>query len=168
MKHFDVQEWLLFNQGEAGEEKEHLMEEHLVICEDCMQIFLDGIDEIEINRANAIITPDFTTRTIELVKEQSERLNYLKQPSLQSYQHKDRWRRRLFSYYVAAAAVTLMLMSGGVFQSAIHQVPNISIPYSLEVPDKKHNLIFTWPTQLREKTTGWIGSIELKNSKEVK
>lgn len=168
MKHFDRQEGLLFYQGEAGEEKERLIEEHLVVCEDCMQIFLDGIDEIEINRAKPIIPPDFTTRTIEFVQEQRERLKYLKQPSPQSYQHRDRWRRRLFSYYVVAATVTLMLMSGGVFQSAIHQVPNISRPYSLEVPDKQHNFIFTWPTQLREKTTGWIGSIERKNHKEVK
>lgn len=167
MKHFDVQEWLLFHQGEAGEEQECLMEEHLVICEDCMQIFLDGIDEIEINRARAIIPPDFTIRTIELVQEQRERPKDLKQPG-QGNQHRDRWRRRLFSYYVAAASVTLMLMSGGVFQSAIHQVSNISIPYSVEMADKKNNFIFNWPTQLREKTTGWIGSIELKNYKEVK
>ncbi len=167
MKHFDVQEWLLFYQGEEGKENEHLMEEHLVVCEECMQIFLARIDEIEISRARAIIPPDFTTRTIELVQEQRERLKYLKQTG-QPYQHRERWRRKLFSYYVAAASVTLMLMGGGAFQSAIHQAPNISIPYSLEVPNKKHNFIFTWPTQLREKTTGWIGSIELKNHKEVK
>ena len=167
MKHFDVQEWLLFNHGEADEEKGRLMEEHLVVCKDCMRIFLDGIDELEINRARAVIPPDFTTRTIELVQAQKEIPKYFKRPG-QFYRHRNRWRRRLFSYYVAAASVTLMLMGGGVFQSAIHQVPDISLPYSLEVPDKQHNFIFTWPTQLREKTTGWIGSIELKNYKEVK
>lgn len=167
MKHFDRQEWLAFHQAEVGEE-ERRMEEHLVVCEDCMQIFLDTIDATEIERARFIIPPDFTTRTIELVQAPRARLKCVKEPSAQSYQRKNRWRRRLFSYYVAASAVTLMLMSGGVFQSAIHQVPNISMNYSLEIPDKQHNFLFSWPAQLREKTTGWLGAIDRKNHKEVK
>jgi hypothetical protein len=167
MEHFDQQEWLLFFQGKATAEQEHQMEEHLIVCEDCMQIFLNEIDEMEINRARSFIPPDFAIRTMELVQEEKERQNYIRQPGIQSHLYRDRWRKRFFSYYVAAAAVTLMLMSAGVFQSAI-QVPNLTLPYSLEIPDKQHNLIFNWPAQLREKTTGWIGVIESKSQKEVK
>lgn len=162
MKHFDKQEWLAFQEGREGADKITIMEAHLTICEDCRQAFLSSIDADEISRAESFIPPDFTVRTLNLLQAPDNKTGAL------NYQQKARIKRRLLSFYVAAAAVTLMLMSGGVFQSAARQVTNIPISYNTQVPAKTHFILPNWPDQLREKTAGWLDAIEWKNHKEVR
>jgi|GEM_PF-626299 len=162
MKHFDKQEWLVFREGKAGTEEVSIMEDHLTICEDCRQIFLSSIDADEISRAEAFIPPDFTARTLNLLQAP------VNKPGASPYQQKAGVKRRLLSFYVAAAAVTLMLMSGGVFQSAARQVTNIPVNYSPQAPARQYFTLPNWPGQLREKTAGWMDAIEWKKHKEVK
>lgn len=172
MRHFDKQQWDAFGRDMANPELQDNMEQHLLECEDCLQTFLLSIDETEINQATFTIPEDFASSMIKYINNRQAKLDSTRVATavkVKTNSHSGlngaRMRsKRLFSYYVAAAAITLMLMGGGVFQSAIDQVSNVPATGYLQADDRQDSFLIKWPTQLKEKTTSWINTIQ----KEVK
>jgi hypothetical protein len=160
MSHYTQQEWIEFKKQRLAEEKQLQMEQHLRVCDSCMDVWLGLIDQEEINAATEVIPDDFSRKTMKLVQAQAKPVS-----SLSSNVNK---RRRLLAYYTAAAAITLMLVSGGVFQTIVNglayrQTQQIS---AIEGPAR---FLYSWPEQLSKTSTQYFQKIELtKNLKEVK
>lgn len=152
MKHFSRAQWQNFNRHSNGAEAA-LMEAHLQTCQQCQELFLECIEQVELERAEALITPDFTAQTLERVKKAGRK----KQPKMQSAGG------RLLAYYTAAAVLTLILTGGGVLQSLSSRLiwpefyPQIHRAISYE------RVFYDWPTQLREKASGWMDEIDVYN-----
>jgi predicted anti-sigma-YlaC factor YlaD len=159
MNHFDRQEWLKLHHNEINNEQRMWMEQHLTACDDCRQAFLDCIDQAALDQASNILPPDFTSRTLTYIEQQTGVVK-----SHTDKTKKKTGKKRLLSYYVSAAAITLVLMSCGVFQSAALQAANMpaSIAFNTSVQPKSN--FSNWTAQLREKTSNWINAIY----KEVK
>lgn len=161
MRHYTEQEWLAYKQGLISQPESEQMENHLLDCDQCMDLFLLQINEVEIARANSIIPSNFSQTTMTFIKQ--------KQVNKPSPIHRRSKIQKLLSYYVVAAAITLLLVSGGVFQTAIDDVaamPVVPAPQSEQQPD---SLIFTWPHMLAEKSSSWTHLISVKSNylKEV-
>jgi hypothetical protein len=51
MKHFNEKEWQMFRRGEYSQEESRFMEEHLRGCQQCLNAFLNSIDEEDLLQA---------------------------------------------------------------------------------------------------------------------
>jgi predicted anti-sigma-YlaC factor YlaD len=159
MKHFSKEEWLAYGKGQTNE-KQALMENHLLDCDACLQLFLEGIDANAVEEARTLIPPDFTARTCDLIRTSSRKEEV--QPN--------RFPRRGFlAYYAVAAAITIMLTGGGVFQSwSDHTRMNLQLDPAVQTVSKYETILFNWPSRLQEKTTDWLKTVDLEKYKEVK
>lgn len=159
MKHFSSEEWRALGQG-SDEVKNAMMEKHLLECDACLQLFLEGIDEAALEQAGAAIPPDFSTRTCALIAAEARRKE--KYPA--SFQ-----RKGFFAYYAASAVITIVLTGGGAFQALNHAARTNVPPHSAVRAESKYEaILFDWPSRLQEKTAGWINALELDKRKEVK
>ena len=68
MKHYDYLEWLLYKEKALSKEKSKEMEEHLYICDNCMDIFLSLIDREEVDRAERSISTNFTSNVMNNIQ----------------------------------------------------------------------------------------------------
>ncbi len=160
MKHFSPEEWRSYGKGPA-KEKDVLMEKHLLDCDACFQLFLDSIDDQAVEEARALVPPDFTARTCDLIRASDWKE---KQPPAHFQ------RKRLLAYYAVAAAITITLCGGGIFQSWSNAAVRINshLNPAAETPSKYEAILFNWPTRLQEISNDWLNPMEIEKHKEVK
>lgn len=150
MQHFSPAEWQQYIAGQCSDQ-ELLMENHLQVCDQCRQIFLESIDTREMKKAEAAIAPDFTVQTLELIRKSVG-------PKRSAPRRGNT--RSLLLYYTAAAVLTLVLTGGGVIQNVNHRLATLpedaySINYS-----KYESILWNWPGQLQDITAGWFNQID--------
>jgi hypothetical protein len=160
MKHYSESEWLTFKHHLAEKPEAEKMENHLLNCDHCLNLFLTLTDEAESARVEIIIPPDFSRHTMAFIHRHQT-------PQPRTVSGRDKI-KRLLSYYVAAAMVTIVLMSGGFFETVARSASLISAS-SIIKAEKPNSIIFTWPTRLIETSSSWTQLIpkETKNIKEV-
>ncbi|MBZ4652883.1 MAG: hypothetical protein JG781_221 [Peptococcaceae bacterium] len=155
MKHYTQAEWLLFRQGLLAKEKVYIMEEHLAQCDQCLAHFLSLISEEEVKEADEFLSPDFSDKVINTVK--GEKTIIRKSPHKLKEKQKN-----MFAYYVAAAAITLIFMSTGFFQSLIDTGPRIvSLAASPENRSREWDL--NWSGKVVNKAALWLRDFETQN-----
>lgn len=106
MTHFNKERWIGFKNDILPEEEKIDMEDHLYLCDNCMDIYLKLIDTEELDFAEMMIPSDFT----ETVMEKVEKIIPISKPM-----KKKKMIENIFMYYIAAASVVLVLTAGGVF-----------------------------------------------------
>jgi len=159
--HYKQQEWQTFYDNNLPNDQLNLMESHLESCDACREIFISCIDPLYVRTIEKEISADFAHLTMEFIK--TSQLAECKHPSARQK------RRRMLINYIAAAAVTITLMSGGVFQSAVDQtaqIPRESDRKAAHIEEK--SLLFTWPNRLEASTDHWINNMSFTKLKEVK
>lgn len=159
--HYNQEQWQAFYDKELDTEQLDLMESHLEACESCLELFLNCISLMEPDAVAGQINADFAQRTRDFIKQSSglER----KRPSARGK------RRRMLINYVAAAVVTIVLMGGGVFQSAVDQTAQIPRESDKRAAhNEEKSLLFTWPSRLESSTDQWIKNLSFPKLKEVK
>lgn len=110
MNHYDAEAWVSYRNNRIDEEQRRLMEEHLAVCDSCLQRYLDAAAEHESALAELLLPPDFSA----LVK---EKIGAAKEQPFK------RRRSRALVNYTVAAAITLALMSGGIFDFFAREIP---------------------------------------------
>jgi len=160
MKHYSESQWLAFKQQLIEKPESEKMENHLLECDDCLNLFLTMTDELDSARADTVIPPDFSRNTMAFI-------HHSQRPQPGTVRSRDKI-KRLLSYYVVASAVTLILMSNGFFATLVGNASLISAN-SITKAEKPNSIIFTWPTRLIETSSSWIQMIpkESKNIEEV-
>jgi len=163
MKHFDSQEWSVFSCDMFPIHKQEQMEEHLYKCDECIEVFLDTIDENAVNEAYNLIPADFTSKTLAYIENHSPKTVPITRPK--------RKISNMFTYYVAAALLTIFFVSSGVFNSLAHSYAKINRAESIltyNVIDKKKDFTFNLAKKLANQTAHWINNFEKKITEEVK
>ncbi|MEH7235181.1 hypothetical protein [Bacillus sp. JJ1562] len=103
MRHFSNEEWLLYIKDKLEEPKREELENHLFSCDQCLEIYRELVE------AQAEELPDLENESF--TDEVATKL-----PMKKKKQGKSFLQSSIFHYGVAAA-VTLTLMSTGVFQN---------------------------------------------------
>jgi anti-sigma factor RsiW len=124
VKHYHGRAWLLYRQNRIGEEERRLMEEHLASCDLCLQRYLDAGTEQDALLAELLLPPDFSDRVKEMIRSRR-------------WQAYKKQRSRSLANYAVAAAITLVLMSSGIFDLCARELPGIlaetgQIPRAIE------------------------------------
>lgn len=112
MNHYDAGAWVSYRNNRVEEKQRRLMERHLARCDICLQRYLEAAAEHENALAELLLPPNFSTVIMEKIgagKAQSPRKR----------------RSRALVNYTVAAAITLALMSGGIFDLFAREIPGI-------------------------------------------
>jgi anti-sigma factor RsiW len=120
MSHFAREQWSAYVQNRLSGEERRRCEEHLYICEHCLTVYLECVEREgaalpELKKEDAF-TEAVMRRVLRPEGRHPERLHP---------EGGDRADRRTLLHYTAAAAVTLVLMSSGMFQALLADVQHI-------------------------------------------
>ena len=155
MKHFSRQDWLAFAKGQVEEKKSSKMEEHLLVCDRCVEEYLSFISPPDEAFANRNISPNFTADVMKSINALESR-RYAK-------------RRDLF-YYTAAACLTFVLMTSGVFQIFTEKIPEIAQtenrPEQFLEKQEESRIPFGWSDRLLDNTLNLLDSLKPNGDEE--
>ncbi|NLM53160.1 MAG: hypothetical protein GX197_10125 [Firmicutes bacterium] len=153
MKHYTRQEWQAFAAGQVKASQCTKMEKHLLVCDQCVDLYLSLITPADESYAGTVLSPDFTAKVMQKVNAFANK----KQASSRQ--------RRSFLYYVAVACLTLIFTSAGVFQSLTQGLPQKAREelqtVSFFVKEQEENRIqFGWSEMLLENTLSVLEAIK--------
>ncbi|MFK4998457.1 anti-sigma factor family protein [Bacillus sp. N9] len=103
MKHKTFEKWLQYVQDDLDEQTRVEYENHLYSCDDCLELYLQAVEANEAQMPSLPAAMDFT----DTIMKEIEFSNKRKNPEIR--------RKQTFIHYALAAAMTLLLMSTGVF-----------------------------------------------------
>lgn len=116
MEHYSLDEWRLYVNDLMDEDKRAKMEEHLFGCDHCLEVYLDVVNEVDIDEK--VLNEKFTEEVMEAVKDE-------KIPN--KTKKRKKYPSNIFLYYTAAASITLLLMSHGFFTSMTRAIPRTAV-----------------------------------------
>ncbi|GIN63689.1 hypothetical protein J27TS8_36820 [Robertmurraya siralis] len=145
MTHISYDEWKRYVENELNERDRERYEDHLYTCDQCLELYLEAVTELEPTLPVLSNTDDFTNAIMAQVIESKEKEIDKKVPFYQ---------KTLF-HYTIAAAMTLLFMASGIFQSITNYVDAVegselkqSTP---SVTEELVNKTFAWMDQLKNK-----------------
>lgn len=152
MLHYSSREWLLYKDGFLLEKTRRAMEDHLRICEACLDNYLSTFEPRDEVAASGFLPPDFPVRVTGRVTEMcARRKNWSRLDC--------NWVAKTIQYYTIAAAITLLLLVGGWFDflasGAIHS--QVRVATLAETVDQK--IPFGWSERLVENASGRLAMI---------
>jgi len=151
MNHYSNEKWTFYKQGILSSEESRKMEDHLLECDQCLEIFLSLVDNDEIQVASELISAEFEDTVMGSVN---------KKPKIKN--------KNLFTYYVAAALVTLILTSSGFFETLITTVPYASQTAVVQKNFRQENFIMNFSEKVVNKTSNFIDNFEVCDKEELK
>lgn len=160
--HYGTDQWQNFKSRTSETPETYAMEAHLLECDSCREIYLNLFLQEELNQALNIIPPDFTDSLIakiELPPPVKARPLYSR-PVVN--------RKGIFAYYVTAAAVTLVLMSGGVFDSMANQSVRFSHVWAMQSRNFESRVSRDWSSKLLKDGTIWMQNQSFSKERKVK
>ncbi len=154
MMHYSEQEWMKYVKNELDKDVREEYENHLYSCDQCLESYLMAVEAEEAELPMISNEADFTTLVmaqIADVKRETAQKSLIGKKKKSIYQSS-------FFHYSIAAAVTILLMTTGVFQSITQYAENVQNPNLQEEPSMTQGLV--------DKTFAWMDSLEGK-TKEV-
>lgn len=155
--HYDYVEWVLYKNNLLDAKLYEEMEEHLYICDQCMDTFLSLIDEQEVEVAEKFVPDDFTFKVRDNIK------NVKPIRKLAQRKTKNKLFNDLFIYYVAVASVAIIFTATGTFGKIIDIVPQISSSISLKESKLNASKIYDFSEDITNKTSRFVNNFQLKD-----
>ncbi len=170
MKHYEKAEWLLYKDGLLPQDQCEEMEEHLMECTGCLELYLSLVSEAEIEQAEQLISPDFTEQVMQEVKNleiqsihqpEPKPVSTIKNNKVKKQKKSKKGKRTsMLVYYAAAASITLFFMGTGFFQALVETGPKLeALQAKVEnIPQSKTEL--NWSQKITDKTSRWLREFE--------
>ncbi len=140
MTHYTSEQWINFKSGQINPQSCLSMENHLLECDQCMKFYLELIDGNDLEQAEKHIPSGFATAMMQHIKSTRPIIGLEKSKSLA---HIKKIRRKIISFYAAAAVITIALTGAGFFdllleKSSTLKPPDLS-PYLEETQSANHS-----------------------------
>jgi len=150
MKHYSMDEWKKYVNDELGQDLRVQYETHLYQCDQCLDIYLQAVAEAETILPVMSDEAEFTDSIMALITEDKQRQS-----------KKKRFLQSSLFHYSIAAAMTLVLMGTGVFQSIAQYTSELQ---NMGFQGKSVSMT----EKIVDKTFTWMDSLEMKNKEERK
>lgn len=128
MNHKTYENWLQYVNDELEEVLREEYENHLYSCDHCLELYLQAVEANEFQMPNVSETSTFTDEImLKLNKPESHQEKEIASSEIEnkrvrpSKKHKNK-RKEMMIHYTLAAAMTLILMSTGVFSQLMNLV----------------------------------------------
>ncbi|TYR73680.1 hypothetical protein FZC79_17545 [Rossellomorea vietnamensis] len=148
MKHIPYEDWLKYVEDGLGEPVREQYEEHLYSCDHCMEIYLAAL---QFNETSLPALPDALRFTDQVMAD----VLAGKQKETPGAGKEEKFYQRAAFHYIVAAAMTILLMTTGVFQQMIGFAEEF-----------QRNSGPSVTTELMNKTTDFINNVENETRKE--
>jgi anti-sigma factor RsiW len=156
MKHFRYEEWKRYANDELAEADREMYENHLYSCDECLEVYLEAVAETELPpMENGSSFTDLVMARI------SEKAKKTAQPQTSEEKKRRPFYQSPLFHYSLAAAMTILLMTTGVFQSITQYAGAVQDP---DFQEKKTSVT----EGLVDKTFAWMDTIEKKNKEANK
>jgi predicted anti-sigma-YlaC factor YlaD len=106
MSHIALEEWKMYARDETDDDKRIEYEEHLYSCDYCMRLYMEAVDAVQDDLPSIDGPSLYTEEVMERIPFADE---LVKIPS------RKRWYEEKVFHYILATAMTLILMSTGIF-----------------------------------------------------
>ncbi|KMK75285.1 anti-sigma factor family protein [Alkalihalobacillus pseudalcaliphilus] len=118
-EHFSKQEWQLYILGEYDETQESKMEDHLYTCDDCLSVYMDLLEQVDVGTTEPVSFVESIMTKVEPIAKAHQQLHMksdMKTNELKSKKKKGASRKQTFLHYILAASLTFILMTSGIFE----------------------------------------------------
>lgn len=110
MKHIPYENWLQYVEDTLDEETRTQYENHMYSCDQCLELYLEAVENSPIQMPVLSSDSSFTDSIMTQLKEST------KEKPKPAHQRKPKsFRKQTMIHYIVAAAMTLLLMSTGIF-----------------------------------------------------
>ncbi len=153
MAHYSREEWKAFTGGILEGEKIGAMEEHLLLCDQCVREYLSCFSEEGVAGNVIELHPRFTS-------------NVMKRIEGVEAKRRGRAKGRDIFYYTAAACLTIFFMFAGVFEGFAGMIPEITqgrLEIQRPFTDDNQSIIeFGWSDKLMNSTLTILDTMKPK------
>lgn len=156
MKHYSYEEWMTYVKNEVDKTERKTFENHLYSCDQCLDCYLQVVAEVENDLPIIENEADFTNLIMAQIANS-------KLPQIQKVKEKRKtpfYQTAIFHYSIAAA-MTILLMTTGVFQSITKYTESVQTPSFQEKETSVTKGIV-------DKTFAWMDSLEKKGKEAGK
>ncbi|PLR75667.1 hypothetical protein CU633_19750 [Bacillus sp. V3-13] len=151
MNHFSIEDWKKYLKNEISDDARGTYENHLYSCDQCLEVYMLALAEEEAALPAIEKETDFINmvmNSIAVVKQESQQE---KQPKRST-----RYYQTAAFHFVLAAAMTLLLMGTGVFQSVTGYTDTIE---NRNLQEKQPSIT----EGIMDRTFTWLDSFNMKN-----
>lgn len=113
MNHMTYDNWLQYVNDELDEETRNHYENHLYSCDDCLELYLQAVE------ANEFQLPELTTTFTDSIMQQVQGMRKDEGAASKAVKQ-NKFRKQTITHYILAAAMTMILMSTGVFSQLMN------------------------------------------------
>jgi predicted anti-sigma-YlaC factor YlaD len=151
-KHYSYEDWCQYVKNEMDGSVREDVETHLYSCDQCLDIYLQVLESEDSELLKIQNETQFTESLMASIAD-------INQKNVSLGERKTSFYQSSAFHYLLAAAMTIFMMSTGVFQSITKVADTVQSPQTFQ-----HSPSFS--EGLINKTFTWMDSFELKN-KEV-
>jgi hypothetical protein len=153
-KHYSYEDWCQYVKNEMDGSVREDVETHLYSCDKCLDIYLQVLDSEDSELPEIQNETQFTESLMASIADINKKNVSLGEGKKSFYQSSA-------FHYLLAAAMTIFMMSTGVFQSITKVADTVQSPQAFQkTPSFSEGLI--------NKTFTWMDSFELKNKEDKK
>ena len=154
MRHYDIKQWKLFSENLIEENMHIEMQQHLLECDQCMELYLTSVEE-KTSGEDTYINETFTDNVINTIRSENKKL-------------KDKYYKRrrinLIGCYAAASCLTIILMWSGAFQFLFDAVPKYSAEFANSSLRGEKKFVSGWTDRLTDETSNLIKNISTEEA----
>ncbi|MEH7525932.1 hypothetical protein V7149_22085 [Bacillus sp. JJ1503] len=155
MRHYSIEEWMKYVKNEFDQDVREEYENHLYTCDQCLDLYLEAVTVAESELPEIENDIEFTNSIMAQIAENhppSVKVVNKRKESRPFYQ-------TAIFHYTVAAAMTILLMTTGVFQSITQYTVSVQTP---SFQEKRTSVT----EGIVDKTFAWMDSLD-KDSKEA-
>jgi len=152
MRHYDIKQWKLFSENLIEENMHIEMQQHLLECDQCMELYLTSVEE-KTNGEDTYINENFTDNIMNTISSENKKIK-----------EKNYKRRRinLIGCYAVASCLTIFLMWNGAFQFLFDAIPKHSEEFANTSLKREQVFVSGWTDRLTDETSSLINNISSK------
>lgn len=154
MTHYSLEQWQKYVDDDLDEKVREVYEEHLYSCDQCLEVYFQAVAEQESLLPVLTNEADFTNQIMAQIEESKPSIK----AKIESKKVVPFYQKAIF-HYTLAAAMTLLLMTTGVFQSITNYVETVQS--SAQPKSSKTE-------ELVGKTFAWMDSFDTRNKEANK
>jgi len=157
MRHYNEEELIFYSEACVDENLEKDIEEHLLMCEECRDKYMQIVECYHMNDMENSISLEFTDNVMKSIKSEPVRNKVIKKKKVVP---------EVFVYYVAAACITLLFSFSGVFDSLAGGFSCMTASIAQTPVTIEKNVSNGWTERLTKDTSIMISKLKIKNIEE--
>lgn len=148
MDHYDNVEWTLYRKDLLHKKIKEEMEDHLLECDHCMNIFLSIIDE-ELEDTPKV-SKDFTDNVMMKI---NTKVKTNKKKNIYN---------EVLVYYMAVASVAIFLTGSGFFHTIANRTPEFGAKLIASKKEVRVDSVYNFSQNITDATASFVNNFNLK------